>query len=256
MKLLRPLAVLTIAVATMLLLASCLSLRGDIALDRQAHASGKVTVEITKQIAGFAGITSADQLRDQMTKDAVTNTKVTETDTSYKISGSVVEKLNDPNGILAEVVDNPPAEPTASRDIGGRQVHFRFQFGDQTNTTDLSEDPFGLSDMNVGSIDLTIHFPGKVTAVTPGYGWEKLDDHTFRIRTQLTPAMMGVPFEAYSNIDPPKPIIQRAWPAGIGAVLLVLAGVGGWLWRRRRPPTPTIPPPTEPSEPAEPKVNA
>src|SRR6266540_2038977 len=92
-----------------------------------------------------------------------------------------------------------------------------------------------LGDMNLGAVDLTVHFPGRVLS-TSGPGIQQTDDRTVRINTPLTTSNMNSTWTASSAIDPPKPASQRYLPIIIVAGVVMLGGGGGVLvlWRRHR----------------------
>jgi hypothetical protein len=233
---------LLLAAAVAFAATGCLSIRGDIKLDRKAHASGNVTIEISKQLANFAGITSVDQLKQQYVKEELREAKITETDAAYRISGPIDPTLDDPTGIFAAVENVDPSTQTlSSRPTSTHRVHFSMNLGDQSAPVADAEDPFGMGDINVGSIDLTVKFPGKVEAVTPANAWERVDDKTYRLKTRLTTTTMNQTYDAYSAIDPPLSVAKRLLPLWIaGGVVLVLGTTGLLLWRRRRSQTTSV----------------
>jgi outer membrane murein-binding lipoprotein Lpp len=256
----RMLTVALVAVAA-LTLASCMSVRGELTLDRQARASGQMTVELTKQVAALAGITSVDAMRSQVgTPRLGSNVQVIETDTAYRMTGDLDHQaLNDPTGLSA-VVDSG-----SSQGAGTGQVVFSMTLGDQSTQT--TEDASLFGDMTVGNLDLTVHFPGRVQTID-GPGAQQVDDHTVRIKTPLTTATMNSTWRVTSAIDPAKPTNTRLLVGvAILAGLLVICGGSAWWWSRQRrssagqdlptaPLTPIAAKLPEHTEPAEPKSAA
>jgi hypothetical protein len=225
MKILRRLALLGTAAAAMLLLASCMSIRGDITLDRQAHASGQMSLEVSKQAANFLGISSADDFQFHASQRYGT-VKVSETADAYRATGHLVRQLlGDPTGLLASI------------DPNAHQV--RFSIGQLVTAEDTSMPP--------GTIDLTVRFPGKIISLQ-GPGISKVDSHTVRINTPLTTDVLSAATAANgiwtvtSTIDPPQPVGPRLLMIII-PVVLVVGGGAVVAWRRSHhhpvPRTPT-----------------
>src|SRR6266487_3689428 len=207
-----------------LALSGCMSLRGELTLDRQARASGEMVIEITKQVAGLAGITSVEALRSQFEQSQFPhgNLKVTETDQAYRATAKVSHQpLDDPSGFSASVT--------------GGQVAFSLSMGDQT--TPATTDEFGLGDTQLGNIDLTVHFPGRIVS-SSGPGLTQVDDHTIRIKAPLTANLNGS-WQATSAIDPASSSRQVLLIA-VAAVVVAVALGSWWLLRRRRQ-TPDMP---------------
>ena len=240
----RRLGVGGLAVALAVMLSSCISLRGDLTLDRQARASGDVTIEMAKQVAALAGITSVEAMRSQFQQSeqgqglAQGDLDVSETDQAYRVTAKVSHQpMNDPTGFNATVTNN--------------EISWSFRMGDPSASA--TTDEFGIGDTPLGSIDLTVHFPGKVIS-TSGPGISQPDDRTVRIQGQLTANSNSV-WQVTSAIDPPSstgPVLLI-----VAAVAVVAAAVGGLLLRRRRrstevPDTPADGPHGQ--EPAEPET--
>jgi hypothetical protein len=225
MKTLRPLALLVTAAAAMLLLASCMSIRGDITLDRQARASGQMTLEVSKQAARLMGISSADDFQVKA-HQRYGNVKVSETADAYRATAHLERQLvGDPTGLLASI------------DPNAHQV--RFSIGQFITSEDTSMPP--------GTIDLTVRFPGRIISLQ-GPGITKVDSHTVRINTPLTTNVLSAATAANgiwtvtSAIDPPRPVVPRLLMIII-PVVLVVGGGAAVAWRRSHhhpmPRTPT-----------------
>lgn len=201
-----------------------MSLRGDLSLDRQARASGTMVLEVTKQAAGLAGITSVDALRSQFEQGKFPHGTLTvsETDQAYRATAKVSHQpLDDPDGFSASAT--------------GGQVTFSMTMGDQT--TRATTDELGLGDTQLGNIDLTVHFPGRLRS-SSGPGLTQVDDHTIRIKAPLTANLNGS-WQATSAIDPAS--AGRRVLLIVAAVVLVAVAVGAWWLLRRRRQPPNVP---------------
>jgi hypothetical protein len=81
---------------------SCLNLRGNQEVGRDAKLSGKLTGEINKQLASMVGITNKDALVAQMTNNTElfpAGTSVTETDDAYVLERIFRDvTMQDPEG--------------------------------------------------------------------------------------------------------------------------------------------------------------
>jgi hypothetical protein len=215
-----------------LLLASCMSLRGELTFDRQARASGQLTVALSKQVASQAGITSADAFAAQLSGgNPLGSVRVLENDQAYVATAKVSDRVfTDPDGLSAAVAD-------------GKAVDFQLKLnlGDAQAT---SGDHLGLGGVQqLGTIELTVRFPGAVSSFS-GPGADQLDRRTVRIKTPLTPSTNG-PWTVRSGIDPPASPATTLLPVPLGA-----AGIGavGFLvvrQRRRQPAASPAPAPQE-----------
>jgi hypothetical protein len=203
-----------------------MTIRGDITLDRQARASGQMTLEVSKQAARLMGISSADELQFHASQ-LYGNVKVSETADAYRVTGHLQrQSLGGPRGLLASV------------DPNAHQV--RFSIGQLVTSEDTS--------MNPGNIDLTVRFPGKIIYLQ-GPGITKVDSHTVRINTPLTTDLLSPATAANgiwvvtSTIDPPQPVVPRLLMIII-PVVLVVGGGAVVAWRRsRHHPMPRTPVP-------------
>lgn len=159
-----------LAVGIVLLLSGCFNVDVKIALDSKALASGTYKIEVTKQVAALAGITSAQALEDAMSNNqdspmpegSSIDTK--ETDTSYVMTATVVSTPLTDSDMWAEVLPD------------GR-IKFAFK---QDGSTDTSGAAAGLG---VGTMKLEITFPGKVVEASPEF--EKDGDNSVSLSTTL-----------------------------------------------------------------------
>lgn len=199
-------------------LTGCLNLRGNLNINRDAKINGTLTMELSKQFAALAGITSTDALKSQFDSDmAGADATISETDQAYVIKANLRDRTMNTDGFSVTRV--------------GDQIKFAWRMGDGSAST--TGDEFGLSDMTLGQLDLTVQFPGEIQQwVGSAQGASLVDARTLRIKTPLTSSTMNYRYTASSTIAPPE---SYALPVAIGAVSVIAAAVViGVVFTRRR----------------------
>ena len=214
---------LRVAVAAALVvgLSGCVSLEADLKLNGNAEASGEMRMSLSKEVASFAGVTDLgvfkSQVQQQGESELPYGASVTyeETDVAYVVVAEFDEAvLADSAGFSAEVVNDT--------------VQFRFVNGDGESSQE-----FGSAGM--GTIDLTVEFPGEITSVT---GAEQVDDRA--IAYSGSAGAIGE-IVATSKIESASSLASVAAVAFV--VALVLGAGGVILLRRGRSSTLATPPP-------------
>lgn len=192
-----------------LLLSGCFKVDVKLALDSKALASGTYKIEVTKEVAALAGLTSAQSLEDALTQDQNSplpegsSIETKETDTSYVLTVHVANAPLTDSDMGAEV-------------LADGRIKFSFK---QEGSTDSSSAASGLG---VGSMKLDITFPGKVVEASP----EFLDsgDNSVSLSTTLDKSLdvYAISEASGSKSGSSSPTI----PIIIGLALLLLIGYG------------------------------
>ncbi len=244
MKTKRVLATAAIAALTMVL-AGCISLKATISLDSEARGSGSMAISINKQLASFAGITSADTFEEQLTSDDSdlppgSSIDVSESDTDFTATVSFEDTVLDDDDFGAKVLPNG-------------DVEFTF-VNEGAEPTEGEESPFG--DIDTGTVTLTVNFPGEVKNFD-GEGATQVDADTitweFPFQTSTTAtATSGVSelslsaTSATSASSSNTPLVV----AGLAIIAAVVVGVVVLMSRRRdQVPATAGPLPTDPGSP-------
>ncbi|MHB1129664.1 MAG: hypothetical protein ACYC06_06430 [Ilumatobacteraceae bacterium] len=196
-----------LAVGVVVLLSGCFNVDVKIALDSEALASGTFKVEVTKQVAALAGITSAQALKDVMLSNedspmpegSSIDTK--ETDTSYVMTVNLVNAPLTDNDMRAEVLPD------------GR-IKFSFK---QEGSTDPSGSAMGLG---MGSMKLEITFPGKVIEASPDFS--NVGNNSVSLSTTLDKSFDIYAISEAGGSGSSSPIL----PIVVVLVVLMLIGVG------------------------------
>lgn len=190
-------------------LSGCISVDVRLTLDSQALATGTYRIEMTKQVATLAGITSAQSLEDAMSNDQDSplpkgsSVEVKETDSAYAITVSIKDAPLTDDEMMAEVLPD------------GR-IKFSFR---QEGAPDSSSSDLGIP---VGSVKFEVRFPGKVVEASPEFS--KVGNNAVSLSTTLDKSFdLYAIGEAHgsgsSSSFPTVPIV-------IAAVLLLAIGIG------------------------------
>lgn len=199
-----------LAGSIVLLLSGCFKVDVKIALDSKALATGTYKIEVTKEIAALAGLTSAQSFEDAMLESGDSpmpegsSIDTEETDTSYVMTVTVVDAPLTDSDMGAEVL------------VDGR-IKFSYK---QEGTSDSSGAALGLG---AASMNLEITFPGKVVEASPEFS--NVDDNSVSLSTTLEE-----PLDVYaiseagggSGSSSSSPLV----PFIIGLVVLALIGYG------------------------------
>lgn len=206
--------------ASVLLLAGCMSMEGDLTFDDQAMADGQLSIAINKQAASIGGIASLDAFEKAMTEESDNDPALSggkgevsysETDTDYVATTTFQD------------VDINSDDDTWKAAIA-KDGNLEFSYANEG----LDAGSLGDEDSDFGRVDLTVNFPGKVIEFT-GEGATKVDEDT--IRWQF-PISKENTIAATSTVE----VGMTLAPVIIGGAALGLVaagGVGAWAWRRR-----------------------
>jgi hypothetical protein len=205
--------------AVLVLVTGCVSLDAELTIDADATADGTMTVGVNKQLMSFAGISSAEQLRQQVLDENAlpedASLSVEETDTDYVMKA----------GFSGATFDEEDWR-IALDDAG--DIEFTFvNEGMSSEDRDLLSAGSEESESGLGNIDITVNFPGDVTAYG-GEGAQKIDSDTVRWEFPFSTANT---ITATSTVDSGPTAALLYWGAGAVAVLAV--GAGAFLVRRR-----------------------
>ena len=210
---------LRVAVAAALVvgLSGCVSLEADLKLNGNAEASGQMRMSLSKEVASFVGVTDLgafeSQIQQQSEAELPSGASVSyeETDASYVVLADLDDAvIDDKAGFFAEVVNDT--------------VQFRFVNGGGERSEE-----FGNAGM--GTIKLTVEFPGEITSVT---GAEQVDDRTIAYSGSAAAVDEIV---ATSSIES-APSLASVATAAFVVALAIGAGVGVIFLRRGRSATP------------------
>jgi len=208
------------------LLSSCISLDADITLNGDAMATGTMKIEMAKQLAVLAGVTSKEGLESLLLENGTIAlpegqpATVSETDTSYIMSVKLVNTPLTDDGLKAEKLAN-----------GQVKFTFKNEGADNLNS--------GFGDFT-GTIKITIAFPGSITDASPEF--VKVDD-----RTVMLEASSSDPLDVYvvSNVEKSSSISVGGTsvpliPLVLGLIILSAIAIG--IVRQRKEKS-TLPPP-------------
>lgn len=216
------------AILLSFMLSSCISLDADISLDGDAKATGTLKIEMAKQIALLAGITSKEAFEEQIAGNSGValpegqSVTVSENDTSYIMSVKLENSPLTDDGLKAEKL----ADGT---------VKFTFK----NEGTDSSYSGSGEA---TGTIKMTVKFPGSVTDSSPEF--VKVDNQTLKLD-----ASFGDPLDVYavSTVDDSGSSSVPVVPIVLGLVILGAIAIG--LVRQRKAKSPLPPPHADESSP-------
>lgn len=192
-----------------LLLSGCFKVDVKLALDSKALASGTYMIEVTKEVAALAGLTSAQSLEDALTQDQNSplpegsSIETKETDTSYVLTVHVANAPLTESDMGAEVLPD------------GR-IKFSFK---QEGSADSSS---AASTLGVGSMKLDITFPGKVVEASPEF--LNNGDNSVSLSTTLDKSLDVYAIGEASGSEPSSS--SPTIPIIIGLALLLLIGYG------------------------------
>ncbi|MFV0257621.1 MAG: hypothetical protein ACK5PP_04130 [Acidimicrobiales bacterium] len=185
---------LLLVAGVVLLLTGCVTLTGEVDLDEQGTSSGELVYEIDQDVAAASGITSADDLTEQIEAeqtDEATTIEVETTDSTYRI-------------MLTSSAFPPDDVPWSVSTAGSIQ----------TISLTVAEPSTS------GRIDVTINTAGYITE-TDGQYLERVDDDTLRINGPLTEA-----WSVEATVDTSRSV--GGVPTGIlwAVGLLLVIGLG------------------------------
>lgn len=198
-----------LAVGIVISLSGCLNVDVKLTLDSKALASGSYTMEVTKEVAALAGITSAQGLEDALRASGESplpeggSIETKETDSGYEMTVNMVDAPMTDSDMGAEVLSD------------GR-IKFSFK---QDGSADSSGSDLGLG---VGSMKLEITFPGNVVESSPEFS--KAGNNVVSLSTTLdqTLDVYAISEAGGSGSDSSFPVV----PVVIAVVLLLAIGYG------------------------------
>lgn len=196
-----------LAVSIVISLSGCLNVDVKLTLDSKALASGSYKMEVTKEVAALAGITSAQGLEEAlnssqdspMPEGSSVDTK--ETDTGYEMTVTIANTPLTDSDMGAEVLSD------------GR-IKFSFK---QDGSTDSSGSDLGLG---AGSMNLEITFPGKVVEASPDFS--RVGDNSVSLSTTLDKSIDVFAISEAAGSGSSFPVV----PIVIAAVILLAIGYG------------------------------
>ena len=209
------------AILLSFMLSSCISLDADFSLNGDAKATGTLKIEMAKQIALLAGITSKEAFEEQIASSGGValpegqSVTVSENDTSYIMSVKLENSPLTDDGLKAEKL----ADGT---------VKFTFK----NEGTDSSYSGSGEA---TGKIELTVTFPGSVTDSSPEF--VKVDNQTLKLE-----ASFGEPLDVFavSTVDESGSGSAPVLPIVLGLIIVGAIAIG--LVRQRKATSPLPPP--------------
>lgn len=201
-----------LAVGIVISLSGCFKVDVKIALDSKALASGTYKIEVTKEIAALAGITTAQALEDSMLESQDTpmpegsSIDTKETDTGFEITVTMVDAPMSDSDMGAEVLSD-----------GRIKFSYKQEATDASSGADLG--------LGSGSMNLEVTFPGKV--VESSSDFKKVDDNTVSLSTTLDKAIdvFAISEPDGSGSSSSSGSSSPAVPIIVGIVVLALIGV-------------------------------
>jgi hypothetical protein len=192
-----------------LLLSGCFKVDVKLALDSKALATGTYKIEVTKEIAALAGLTSAQMLEDALKQSgdsqmpAGSSISTEETDTGYVMTVSVVDTPLTDSSMKAEV-------------LADGRIKFSFK---QDGTASSSSSAAGLG---AGSMNLEVSFPGKVVEASPEFS--HVGDNSVSLAVTLEDSLdvFAISESGGSGSSSSSPVV----PIIIGLAVLALIGYG------------------------------
>lgn len=170
------LAVLT----TAFMLSGCLRFDADLNVQSSGLISGDFTLEISQEIAAFAGITSSEAFAEEIESGDLDETEALPTG---EIDCSPVERT----GAYAVTCTFKDVEFTDEGElwwVTTDEDSVTFHSRNESNSEDDSTDIFG-DDFSLGSVNFEITMPGVITSVDGDFVTQT-SDTTFRIESSLT----------------------------------------------------------------------
>lgn len=209
------------AILLSFMLSSCISLDADISLDDDAMATGTLKIEMAKQIALLAGITSKEAFEEQISGSG---------GVALPDGQSVTISENDTSYIMSVELDNSPLteDGLKAEKLANGTVKFTFK----NEGTDSSYSGSGEA---TGKIKMTVKFPGSVTDSSPEF--VKVDNQTLELD-----ASFGDPLDVYavSTVDESGSGSTPVVPIVLGLIVLSAIAIG--LVRQRKAKS-SLPPP-------------
>ena len=156
------------------LLSACMSLDYVLNVNADSTMSGTLKVAIAKQAASVFGLTSADDLLNEADSGDATSGM------GLDVAKDCASSEDETNFILTCTITNAKASDidegwSMTTDGDTATLHVVANLDQATAETDPAA--FEIPDMNMGSYNFTINFPGKITKVT-GTGAKQTSDTT------------------------------------------------------------------------------
>lgn len=156
------------------LLSACMSLDYVLNVNADSTMSGTLKVAIAKQAASVLGITSADDLLEEANSGDATSGM------GLDVGKDCASSEDDTNFILTCTITNAKASDIDegwSMTTEGDTASLRVVSNLDQAAAETDPAAFEMPDMNMGSYNFTINFPGKITKVT-GTGAKQTSDTT------------------------------------------------------------------------------
>ena len=156
------------------LLSACMSLDDVLNVHADSTMSGTLKVAIAKEAASVLGLTSADDLLNEADSGDATSGM------GLDVAKDCASSEDETNFILTCTITNAKASDidegwSMTTDGDTATLHVVANLDQATAETDPAA--FEIPDMNMGSYNFTINFPGKITKVT-GTGAKQTSDTT------------------------------------------------------------------------------
>ena len=156
------------------LLSACMSLDYVLNVNADSTMSGTLKVAIAKEAASVLGLTSADDLLNEADSGDATSGM------GLDVAKDCASSEDETNFILTCTITNAKASDidegwSMATDGDTATLHVVANLDQATAETDPAA--FEIPDMNMGSYNFTINFPGKITKVT-GTGAKQTSDTT------------------------------------------------------------------------------
>lgn len=166
-------AQLLIVIPLLLLLSSCVEVKGDLGINSAARLTGELIYKIDKSFASAVGISSLDDINKEADKSISEQTGLckdevfTEDTTSYVLKCVLKNELYDSGDITAQVI--------------GQSIVFRYRGNMDDSSNDANRADFG-------SVSITLRFMDPVVSYKENKSGlvQKVNDSTYRISGYAT----------------------------------------------------------------------
>jgi len=165
---------------TAFVLSGCLRFDADLTVQSSGLISGDFTLEISQEIAAFAGITSSEAFAEELTSGELDEADALPTG---EVDCEPVERT----GAYAVTCTFRDVEFSESGElwwVTSDEESVTFHSRNESDPEDDASELFG-EDFSLGSINFAITMPGPITSVS-GEFVEQTSDTTFRIESSLS----------------------------------------------------------------------
>lgn len=231
-----------IAALTVITLTGCIKVDANVAINSDATASGTFAFELQKDAASFLGISDLASFEQQIAEGALT-----EGDELNSFQECVTGESDTGYTYTCTFANTAFADPDGLWSIAKEGSTIVFTMASEGAGDEGADAASMLGEAGMGSIDVTVEFPGTITSVQ-GDLVEKTSDTTARVSASMTDTIdITIRSEDGAAQGGIAGIIVVAIAAGV-VVLLIVAVILLIMRRRAGTRTPELPPAPESGE--------